>query len=89
MKSPQTSLLCGSLAFWPGEGSGRPWDPGAGLSTGRKARFTRGHMVVWHGPGCGDSGPALAGPGVLERRLENWDSRKEGAGSSGWLQGAE
>lgn len=34
------------------------------------------------GPGLGVGRPASAGPGVLHRRLETWNGRKEGSGSA-------
>ena len=72
-----------------GEGSGRPWEPGPGLSTrGKAERPQAASPAFWCGPGW--SGPRGGGLALKSaQEPETWNGRKEGSGRGGLLQAAE
>lgn len=57
------------------------WARGAGAESEEEGSRVHTRQLSGEAPGAGTMGPTLAGPRVLERRLENWISRKEEAGS--------
>lgn len=60
---PKTSVLCGSGLSWL-------WEHGAGAESEEEGRVHT-WQLSGEAPRSGTMGPTLAGPGVLERRLEN------------------